>query len=209
MRVRVKICGITTIEDSLCAAATGADALGLNFYPPSARAIDPAGASAIAALAPPFVSKVGVFVDPEADWVREVLGRVKLDVLQFQGDETPEFCESFGLPYVKAIAARAGVDFEAAAETHCRATALLLDTYHPTEKGGTGTTFDWSLWPPRLRLPLILAGGLTPENVAAAIDVTQPYAVDVCGGVESPQKGIKDPSKIQRFIEEVDRASRK
>ncbi len=208
MRVRVKICGITSVADGLAAARCGADAIGLMFYPRSRRAIDLDTAAAIATALPPYVTTVGVFVDPTATRVEQILDRVQIDVLQFQGDESPGFCESFGKPFVKAIGMHPDIDVAAIADAFGRASALHLDTHDPVARGGTGRSFDWRLWPTDVDRPLILAGGLTPENVGEAIAATRPYAVDVSGGVEA-SKGVKDPAKIERFIEEVNRDGRK
>lgn len=199
MRTRVKICGITRVEDAVAAAAAGADAIGLVFEAKSPRCVTPAQARAIAAALPPFITVVGLFVDAPAARIREVLGQVPLDLLQFHGSETPEDCRAHGRPYIKAIRMAPQVDVAAEARPYADAAGLLLDTFSTQATGGTGETFDWARVPKRLDRPVILAGGLTPENVAQAIASVRPYAVDVSSGVES-SKGIKDAAKIAAFI---------
>jgi phosphoribosylanthranilate isomerase len=198
----VKVCGITRAEDALAAAGCGARALGFMFYAPSPRNIAPQSAAAIVTRLPPFVTVVGVFVNPDAAWVEQVLGRVRLDLLQFHGDETPDFCAGFGMPYVKAARVRPGDDLLEYSAAYTQARGLLLDAYEPGVYGGTGRAFDWSLVPGQLPLPVILSGGLTPANVGAAVRAVRPWAVDVSSGVESA-KGIKDAAKVAAFIEEV------
>ena len=202
---RIKICGITRVEDALAAAHSGADAIGLVFYERSPRHVSIAQAAQLAAALPPFVSAVGLFVNAEAALVREVLSRVPLDLLQFHGDESPEFCAQFARPYIKAIRVKAGVDLLQCASAFRSAKGLLLDAHVEGMPGGTGATFDWTLIPEQLPLPIILSGGLNAENVAAAVGQVRPYAVDVSSGVEAG-KGIKDAAKIARFIQEVKRA---
>jgi len=199
---RVKICGITRVEDALAAAHSGADAIGLVFYERSPRHVSIELAARLVAALPPFVSVVGLFVDADAALVREVLMRVPLDLLQFHGDEMPEYCAQFGKPYLKAIRVRAGVDLLQYAARYSGAQGLLLDAHVEGLPGGTGTSFDWTLIPKRLPVPVILSGGLDAENVAAAIKQVRPYAVDVSSGVEA-SKGIKDAVKIAAFINEV------
>lgn len=205
-RTRVKICGITSIGDAAAAAGCGADAIGLNFWPGSARYVEPAVAAGIVAGLAPMVTSVGVFVDPTEDEVRGVLESVALDMLQFHGDESPGDCERFGRPYIKALRVRPGVDVRDTARRHGYARALLLDTYRAGRPGGTGESFDWSLIPDDPGLPLILAGGLNGSNVAEAIARVRPYCVDVSGGVESAP-GVKDAAKMQAFMREVAGAS--
>ncbi|QEY62261.1 phosphoribosylanthranilate isomerase [Metapseudomonas lalkuanensis] len=198
--VRIKICGITRIEDALAAIAAGADAIGFVFYAKSPRAVTPAQARAIIAALPPFVTTVGLFVDmPRAELTR-LLAEVPLDLLQFHGDEGPEDCAGYGRPYIKALRVKPGDDVAAAISHYPAASGILLDTYVPGTPGGTGEAFDWSLVPRDAAKPLILAGGLTPENVGDAVRQVRPYAVDVSGGVEA-SKGIKDAAKIQAFIQ--------
>ena len=199
---RIKICGITRVEDALAAANSGADAIGLVFYERSPRHVSVAQAVQLAAALPPFVSVVGLFVDADAAFVREVLAQVPLDVLQFHGDETPEYCAQFTMPYLKAIRVKAGVDLIQCASDFYGARGLLLDAHVEGIPGGTGTAFDWTLIPKNLPLPVILSGGLDAGNVAAAIKQVRPYAVDVSSGVEAA-KGIKDAAKITAFINEV------
>lgn len=204
MRTRVKICGITRPEDGQAAAYAGADAIGLVFYASSPRAVNIAKAQAIVAALPPFVTVVALFVDPTALEVETVLQNVAVDVLQFHGEEAPEFCDRFVRPYLKALRMRAGIDLVAAARRYASAQGLLLDTYKEGVAGGTGERFDWMRVPRDLDIPIVLAGGLTPENVAAAIQHARPYAVDVSGGVEAA-KGIKDAAKMAALMGEVKR----
>jgi phosphoribosylanthranilate isomerase len=199
---RIKICGITREQDLQAAVAAGADALGFVFYAISPRHIDAQRASELLAALPPFVTSVGLFVDPAAETVRAVLAHAPLDVLQFHGDETPEFCRQFGRPYLKAIRVRPGVDLVECAARYADAQGLLLDAYIEGVPGGTGESFDWALIPRDLSLPVILSGGLQPGNVAGAVRAVRPYAVDVSSGVEA-SKGIKDVAKVAAFIKEV------
>ena len=202
MRTRVKICGIARAEDALAVARSGADAIGLVFYERSPRYVSIVQAVQLVAVLPPFVTVVGLFVNASAAFVREVMAAVSLDVLQFHGDESPEYCEQFAKPYLKAIRVKAGVDLlQCAADFH-RAQGLLLDAHVEGIPGGTGASFDWRLIPEHFPLPLILSGGLDVENVAAGIKQVRPYAVDVSSGVEAA-KGIKDAAKIARFMHEV------
>lgn len=205
MRTRVKICGITRVEDALAAAVFGADAIGLVFSEASPRCVSAKQARTIAAALPPFVSVVGLFVDAPADHIRELLGQAPIDLLQFHGRETPEECRQFGRPYIKAVRMVPDVDIAAEARRYAQAAGLLLDAYDPQLAGGTGATFDWTRVPPDLGKPVILAGGLTPGNVARAIQAVRPYAVDVSSGVEQG-KGIKDAAKIAAFIQNVNEA---
>ncbi|MDZ7655461.1 MAG: phosphoribosylanthranilate isomerase [Sulfurimicrobium sp.] len=199
---RSKICGITRVEDGLVAAQHGADAIGLVFYPPSPRHVSIAQAAAIAAALPPFVSTVGLFVNPDATEVESVLREIRLDLLQFHGDETPEFCASFSVPYLKAVRVKPGVDLLQYAIRFRSAKGLLLDAFVEGQAGGTGQSFDWGLIPEGLPLPVVLSGGLDPANVKAAIDRVKPWAVDVSSGVEA-SKGIKDAARIAAFMREV------
>lgn len=202
MSVRVKICGITRVEDALAAVHLGASAIGLVFWRQSARYIPPSKAREIIAALPAFVTVVGVYVDPERDWVEETLSVTGLNLLQFHGNEPPEFCGRFSRPYIKAVRVREGVDLLQYATRYTGARGLLLDTYVEGEPGGTGHAFDWSLIPRHLPLPLILSGGLHPGNIAEAVQRAQPWAVDVSSGVESA-KGIKDAEKIAAFMRGV------
>lgn len=202
MRVRVKICGITRVEDALNAVEHGADAIGLVFYEPSPRNVKIPQAIEIANKTPAFVSVVGLFVNAEPDFVREVISQVKLDLLQFHGDETPQECASYGLPFIKAIRVKSGTNLVQCAKDFSASKALLLDTFTDGVAGGTGHVFDWNLIPATLDKPVILAGGLNAQNVAQAINQVKPYAVDVSGGVEI-SKGIKDAAKIAAFMQQV------
>ena len=204
-RTRVKICGITQIDDALAAAAAGADAIGLVFYAQSARAVNIDSARAICAALPAFVTATGLFVDAEPNMIRDVIARVPLDLLQFHGDETPAYCAQFSRPYIKALRMRDDVDVVAAANQYEHARGILLDTYRAGAAGGTGETFDWQRVPHLLRDKIVLAGGLNPANVAAAVAQLRPYAVDVSGGVEAAP-GRKDAQKIEAFIAAVRRA---
>lgn len=197
--VRVKICGITRVEDALAAAAAGADAIGLVFYAKSPRAVDIEQAREILAALPPFVTSVGLFVDAERSELERILASVPLDLLQFHGDESVQQCEAFGRPYIKALRVKAGDDIAAQAARYPSAQGILLDAYVEGVPGGTGEAFDWSLIPQMLSKPLILAGGLRPDNVAEAVSRVRPYAVDVSGGVEA-SKGVKDVEKVGAFI---------
>jgi phosphoribosylanthranilate isomerase len=201
---RVKICGITRAEDALIAVRSGADALGFVFYEKSPRHVTIEQVAQLVAALPPFVTTVGLFVNADATFVREALECVPLDMLQFHGDESPQYCGQFNKRYLKAIRVRAGVDLLQCASDFRDAAGLLLDAHVEGIPGGTGTTFDWALIPKQLSLPVILSGGLDAENVAAAIRQVRPYAVDVSSGVESG-KGIKDAVKIARFMQEVKR----
>ncbi len=203
--VRSKICGITRIEDALAAAEAGADAIGFVFYAKSPRAVDVRQARAIIAELPPFVTTVGLFVNASRCELNEILEVVPLDLLQFHGDETPPDCEGYHRPWIKALRVRPGDDLEAACRLYAGARGILLDTYVPGVPGGTGEAFDWSLVPARLSKPIILAGGLSADNVGQAIAQVRPYAVDVSGGVEQA-KGIKDAAKIEAFMRAVKQA---
>lgn len=203
--VRSKICGITRIEDALAAAEAGADAIGLVFYARSPRAVDVRQARAIIAALPPFVTTVGLFVNATRCELNEILEAVPLDLLQFHGDETPQDCEGYQRPWIKALRVRPGDDLEAACQLYAGGRGILLDTYVAGVPGGTGEAFDWSLVPARLSKPVILAGGLSADNVGQAIAQVRPYAVDVSGGVEQA-KGIKDAAKIEAFLQAVKQA---
>lgn len=213
-RTRVKICGITRIDDGLAAANAGADAIGLIFWPGTPRRVEFDQARAIVAALPAFVTVVGLFVDPQPAAVHAALTAVALDVLQFHGDEPPALCAGFGRPYIKAIPVRPDLDLLQYASRYGDARALLFDAFQPDGMpGGMGRTFDWSALASRLATglarPLIISGGLTPHNVGAAIGALRPWAVDVSSGVEvsgedgKPRKGIKDPARIAAFIRGV------
>ena len=200
MRTRVKICGITRVEDARAAAALGADAIGLVFYPPSPRYLGTERAVEIRDALPPFVQAVALFVNPDAAQVAQVLGRVRPSMLQFHGEETPEFCAQFGVPFIKAVRMKPGIDALEYLRRFPRAAAWLFDSHVP-EYGGVGESFDWALVPVTER-SVVLSGGLSQANVAAAIRRVRPWGVDVSSGVESA-KGIKDAAKIAAFIAEV------
>jgi phosphoribosylanthranilate isomerase len=205
LRTRVKICGITRTQDARAAAQAGADAIGLVFYPPSPRYLSGERAVEIRDALPPFVQTVALFVNADAAQVAQVIGRVRPAMLQFHGEETPEFCAQFGMPYVKACRVKSGVtsgiDALEYLRPFSRAAAWLFDSYVP-EYGGVGEAFDWSLLPAARERPVILSGGLSRENVAEAIRRVRPWGVDVSSGVESA-KGIKDAAKIAAFMAEV------
>ena len=202
MRTRVKICGLTRETDVRAAAALGADAIGLVFYAPSPRAVAVEQARRLCAALPPFVTSVGLFVDAEPDQVRATLAQVPLDLLQFHGEEPPDYCAAFGRPWIKAIRMRPGTDPRVLQACYGAAAGLLLDAYDPARAGGTGQCFDWDLVPPDLAPHIVLAGGLDPDNVAAAIRQVRPYGVDVSGGVEVA-KGLKDRQKMAEFMKGV------
>jgi phosphoribosylanthranilate isomerase len=202
LRTRVKICGITSVKDALTAAQYGADAIGLVFYAKSPRNVSIAQAAEIVARLPAFVSAVGLFVDAVPEEIRVVLAKVKLDLLQFHGDEAPEACRQYGMPYMKAVRVQADTNLLQCAADYGDAKALLLDAYTEGIAGGTGQTFDWNLIPGNLPINIVLAGGLNASNVGLAIQQVRPYAVDVSGGVER-EKGIKDAEKIAAFMRGV------
>jgi phosphoribosylanthranilate isomerase len=200
---RVKICGITRVDDALAAAEAGADAIGLVFYPKSSRAVSIERAADIARRLPAFVTTVGLFVNPSSAEIERVLAEVPLDLLQFHGDESPQFCALFSTPYLKALRVKPELDIAACAQAYKAARGLLLDAWRSDQFGGTGHTFDWKLIGPEAPSSrIILAGGLTPANVAEAIQVVRPWAVDVSTGVEETP-GIKSHSLMQAFVKSV------
>jgi phosphoribosylanthranilate isomerase len=201
VRTRIKICGITRAPDAEAAARAGADAIGLVFYPPSPRYLSGERAAEIRDALPPFVQTVALFVNPDAAQVAQVMQRVRPAMLQFHGEESPEFCAQFGVPFVKACRVRPGVDALEYLRPFSRAAAWLFDSYVP-EYGGVGEAFDLSALPVVKEKPVIVSGGLSRDNVAAAIRRVRPWGVDVSSGVESA-KGIKDAAKIAAFIAEV------
>jgi phosphoribosylanthranilate isomerase len=201
VRTRIKICGITRAQDARAAAEAGADAIGLVFYPPSPRYLSAERAVEIRDALPPFVQTVALFVNPDAAQVAQVIGRVKPGLLQFHGEETPQFCAQFGVPYLKACRVKPGVDLLEYLRPFSSAAGWLLDSFVEAY-GGVGERFDWSLVPRRLERPLVLSGGLERGNVVEAIRKLRPWGVDVSSGVESA-KGIKDAAKIAAFIGEV------
>jgi phosphoribosylanthranilate isomerase len=202
MATAVKICGITRPEDGRAAAHAGAHAIGLVFYRGSPRHVSLDQARAVTDALPPFVTVVGLFVDPQPEEVEQALARVPIQLLQFHGDEDPAFCAGFRVPYIKAVRMAPGVDLLQYARLHRAAKGLLVDAFVAGAHGGTGQAFDWGSIPHELPFPLILAGGLAPENVGAAIRQVRPWAVDVSSGVER-EKGIKDAARIAAFIKGV------
>jgi phosphoribosylanthranilate isomerase len=211
MRTRIKICGMTRPEDALAAAEAGADALGFVFYPPSPRHIEIDQAWSIIDVLPAFVTTTALFVNPEPGLVKTVIQRLKIDLLQFHGDESVEFCEQFERPYIKAVRMQPGTNLADLSQHYASAQALLLDTYVKGVPGGTGEAFNWDWVAPSKRddtcLPIILAGGLTAENVGQAVQTVQPWAVDVSGGVEA-EPGKKSVAQIQAFVEAVNASAR-
>jgi phosphoribosylanthranilate isomerase len=204
--IKIKICGITSLEDALAAADAGADALGFNFYKKSPRCIEPSKAAEIIAQLPPFIIPVGLFVNEREEKIREIQHLTCLQAVQFHGDESPEFCQRFGERVIKAFQVRNKESLKNMAHYHVG--AFLLDSYKDGERGGTGETFDWHLAVVAKTFGrVILAGGLTPENVAEAVRLVQPYAVDVASGVEK-EKGIKDHARMKKFVQEVRRVTR-
>ena len=206
MRTRTKICGITRLEDAKASVRAGCDALGFVFYKESPRYIALDAFKVIVKELPPFVTKTGLFVNADPAEIEEAIQSGLVNVLQFHGDETPDFCRQFNFPYIKAVAVSSSVDLIQYAKDFHDAEALLLDAYHEHLKGGTGQTFDWNLIPHSLSKPIVLAGGLNVDNVKEAIKKVKPYAVDVSGGVEE-SKGIKNSLKIQAFIKETQDAA--
>ena len=207
-RTRSKICGIGCVADGLAASSAGADAIGLIFYAPSPRSVNIDQAVEIASALPPFVSTVALFVNAPADEVNEVIARLRPTILQFHGDEAPSYCGQFGLPYIKALRVGAGMtadDLLEWAEGYKGAKALLLDALARGVYGGSGECFDWRVIPEQIRRQIVLSGGLQAANVADAIRMIRPWAVDVSSGVEMQNgpKGGKDHDRIRQFIEEV------
>jgi phosphoribosylanthranilate isomerase len=204
--IKIKICGITNLDDAMAAAEGGADALGFIFYKKSSRYVEPGKAAEIIHQLPPFITPVAVFVNEREEKIRDIQFTTGIKVLQFHGDERPEFCDRFATRVIKAFQVKDKDSLKHMAQYHVG--ALLLDSYHEGMRGGTGTTFDWHLAVVAKTLGrVVLAGGLTPENVAEAVKLVQPYGVDVAGGVER-EKGLKDHAKLKKFITEVRRASR-
>jgi len=202
--IRTKICGVTRVEDGIAAARCGADAVGMVFVEASARCVSIKRATEISRALPPFVTRVALFMNPDSTQVRDVLNRVPIDVIQFHGAETADFCGQFDRPWIKALALSSSDP--GTYERYADADAILLDTHAGYSMGGSGQTFDWSDIP-MLPRPLILAGGLTPDNVAEACRNANPAAVDVSSGVER-RPGVKSDSLIQRFINTVDEVNR-
>lgn len=206
MRTRVKICGITRLEDALASVEAGADALGFVFYPPSPRAIAIDQAAEIIGSLPAFVTSTALFVDADAGYIESVIRETNIDLLQFHGNESDDFCRKFDRPFMKAVRMKPELDLRSLFAAYPNARSFLLDAYRPDLPGGTGEQFDWSRIPEEIRSDILLAGGLDSTNVAKAISEVRPYAVDVSGGVEAA-KGIKDAAKIKQFMGEVYRVS--
>lgn len=199
MQTRVKICGLTSVDDALVAVEAGADAIGLVFYAPSPRCVDIQTAADIALAVGPFVTTVGLFVNADKKQVEQVLAQVPLQLLQFHGDEAASYCEQFNRPYMKALRMKPGLDVDAEIKKYASAQGILLDAYRKGVPGGTGETFDWQRVPSSNAKPIVLAGGLDGGNVVAAIKATRAYGVDVSGGVELSH-GVKDHQKTIEFI---------
>ncbi|WP_373746311.1 phosphoribosylanthranilate isomerase [Neisseria dentiae] len=199
MTPRIKICGFTRPEDAAAAAELGADAVGLVFYEKSKRAVSIETAQRIVRALPPFVGVVALFVNEEAARIEEILAQVPIDIIQFHGDEPPEFCRRFARPYIKAVRVQNTADIILALETYPDARAVLFDAHIEGEYGGTGHSFDWRMLPQNLNGHWILSGGLTPDNVAEAVRITGAQTVDVSSGVESAA-GIKSVAKMAEFI---------
>ena len=205
MSVRVKICGITSPAQATMAQDAGADALGLVIYPKSSRHVDIQKATEIRAVIGPQTTAMVLLVNADEATVRLVIAEVKPDVIQFHGDETPAFCQQFGFPFIRAIRMREGLDIDAEVSAYKAEGGFLFDAWSEDQYGGTGHQFDWSRLPSSRDYPLILAGGLTPDNVASAVTTVRPEMVDVSGGVES-SPGVKDPAKVQSFISNAKQA---
>ena len=201
-RTRVKICGITSVDMAREAVKQGADAIGLVFYPPSPRCVSLQQATEIVASLPAFVTAVGLFVNEQADEIKRIISKTRINLLQFHGNECPDYCASFDFPYIKAMRMSDDIDLFQQRSDYSRAQSLLLDTYRDGVPGGTGEAFDWDRIPEDLAGEIILAGGLEAENITRAIQRVKPYAVDVSGGVES-SKGVKSPEKIRQFMQGV------
>ena len=196
---RVKFCGFTHQDDVAQAVALGADALGFVFYGPSSRYVSPEHAQTLTRSVPAFVTRVGLFVNEEAETVQRIFELARLNLIQYHGEESPEFCDAIGLPYIKAFRVRKGMDLRTEMDRYPHASGFLLDAYVKGQPGGTGEGFDWELIP-QSHAPIILAGGLTPDNARAAIDQVAPWALDVSGGIEI-KPGRKDPDKMARFMD--------
>ena len=206
-RTRVKICGISSAEMALEAVEQGADAIGLVFYPPSPRCVSIEQAADIVAALPAFVTAVGLFVNEQADEIKNIITETRINLLQFHGNECPDYCAGFDFPYIKALRMSDDIDLVKLKSDYSQAQSLLLDTYRAGVPGGTGEAFDWDRIPEELAGEIILAGGLDASNITRAIQTVKPYAVDVSGGVESA-KGVKSPEKIRQFMQGVKVADR-
>ena len=204
MKTRIKFCGLTRKQDVQHAVLLGVDALGFVFVNESARNVDVDNAASMINEVPPFVNKVGLFMNAQAAKVEDVLKHVRLNLLQFHGDEDESFCKQFNMPYIKAVPMASTASVENFCQEFISATGFILDSHAQGQMGGSGEKFSWDEIPGNLNKPVILAGGLTIENVSEAISVVQPYAVDVSSGIET-SKGIKDPAKMEQFIKEVHR----
>lgn len=202
MHIRTKICGITRPQDAVCVANCGADAIGLVFYQKSQRYVNCQTAKQIIQVLPPFISVVGLFVNPPADYVYQIIETLPIDLLQFQGDEDEDFCTQFKRPYIKAIQVKNTQDIENSIKIHQSARALLFDAYHPQQYGGSGQHFDWNILPNNINRQWILAGGLNSDNIVQAITTTRTLNIDISSGVES-DKGIKDAQKIKQFMQQI------
>jgi phosphoribosylanthranilate isomerase len=196
--MRVKFCGLTHEEDIARAVKLGVDALGFVFYAPSSRSVAPDHAAMLTSSVPAFVTRVGLFVNEQPAIIQNIFERTKLNLIQYHGDETPEFCDAVGLPFIKAFRVRPGIDIQTEMERYPNASGFLLDAYVKGQPGGTGERFDWGMIP-QSNAPIILAGGLSPENAKDAIEQVAPWALDVSGGIET-KPGRKDPDKMLRFM---------
>lgn len=202
LRTKVKICGITNKSDALYASDLGVDALGFVFYENSSRFIDPELAGHITSYLHPFILRVGLFVNANEDFVVDSIVKSRINLLQFHGDEPEEYCNQFNLPYIKSISMKDKINLIECRDKYNSASALLLDTYSEKLKGGTGEVFDWKKIPKDYPMPLVIAGGLNPDNVERLIKLVKPFCVDVSGGVEI-EKGIKDKEKMKNFMKGV------
>ncbi|SMN16056.1 Phosphoribosylanthranilate isomerase [uncultured Candidatus Thioglobus sp.] len=200
--MKIKVCGFTQAQNARDAAMLGIDAIGLVFYEKSPRHVDIDQALEIVQALPPFINRVGLFVNADSHFIDEVLCEVPLDTLQFHGDETPEQCAQYAMPFIKALRVNEQTNIIQLAQDYQQASGLLLDAYNPNAFGGTGDQFDWALAKVDTDLPIILAGGLTPETANQAVSQVSPYALDVSSGVESA-KGVKDIEKIKKFIKQT------
>jgi len=196
---RVKFCGLRHKDDVAEAVALGVDALGFVFYEPSSRCVAPEDAATLTRAVPAFLTRVGLFVNENAETIKRIFEIARLNLIQYHGEESPEFCDSVGLPYIKAFRVQQDTDIRGAMDRYPNASGFLLDAYVKGQPGGTGERFDWGLIP-RSYAPIILAGGLTPDNAKDAIEQVAPWALDVSGGIES-KPGRKDPDKMARFID--------
>ena len=196
---RVKFCGLRHKDDIADAVALGVDALGFVFYEPSSRCVAPEDAATLTRAVPAFLTRVGLFVNENAETIKRIFEIARLNLIQYHGEESPEFCDSVGLPYIKAFRVQQDMDIRGAMDRYPNASGFLLDAYVKGQPGGTGERFDWGLIP-RSYAPIILAGGLTPDNAKDAIEQVAPWALDVSGGIES-KPGRKDPDKMARFMD--------